>query len=109
MEEVNIEAKCKELRNTLEEIKGLLAWEQLKHSEVKPGQPPGFVLADPVDQDIKNQYSRFLAVRVQIRSILNSPDPSGGSAGRIGILRQKLTQAEREFQNLNLNERFIKF
>ena len=109
MEEVNIEAKCKELRNTLEEIKGLLAWEQLKHSEVKPGQPPGFVLADPVDQDIKNQYSRFLAIRVQIGNFLNNPNASSKAAAKIGILQRRLTRTESEFRNLNLHERFIKF
>ena len=109
MEEVDIEAKLKDLQDTVDQIKALLAWEQLKRAEARPGIPPGFVLNDSVEQDIKNQYSRFLMVRLEIHGILNNPDAFSRSSCAITVLQQRLKHVEREFQGLGLCERFIKF
>ena len=97
------------LQDTLEELKGLLAWEELKRSEARPGEPPGFILGDTLQDDIKNQYSRFLAVRLNVHGILNSPEHVSLSEGDTAAVKQKLVKMEREFQSLNLFERFIKF
>jgi len=41
MAEADLEAGLKSLRKNLRQIKVLLAWEQLKQAEAKPGRPPG--------------------------------------------------------------------
>ena len=96
------------LHDTLEELKGLLAWEELKRSEARPGEPPGFILGDTLQEDIKNQYSRFLAIRLHLHGILNSLEHASLPEDDTTAVKQELIKMEREFQNLNLSERFIK-
>ena len=108
MTEVNIPEQLKKLKNILEEIKALLAWEQLKKEESKSGQAPGFALEDSTKQDIREQFSRFLMVRLQIRASLHDPVRSGISKNQQATYQQDLICLEKQFYNLNLNERFIK-
>ena len=109
MAQSNIQMQLTNLQDTLEELKGLLAWEELKRLEARPGEPPGFTIGDDMEQDIKNQYSRFLMTRLQLRSLLDNPDTSSLPESRMATLRQRLISMEKEFQVLNLRERFIKF
>ena len=109
MEAVNIESALKKLQDTLEQIKGLLAWEDLKRSEAKPGQPPGFTVADTTQQDIQEQYSRFLAIRRQIHAVLNNPTSFSLSQIQQRTFRQELVNLEDQFKSLDLFERFIRF
>lgn len=109
MAQSNIQMQLTNLQDTLEELKGLLAWEELKRSEARPGEPPRFTIGDDMEQDIKNQYSRFLMTRLQLRSLLDNPDTSSLPESRMATLRQRLISMEKEFQVLNLRERFIKF
>jgi hypothetical protein len=41
MGDVDLEAGLRSLQESLRQIKTLLAWQQLKQAEAKPGQPPG--------------------------------------------------------------------
>ena len=111
MPQAIIQKQLNILHDTLEELKGLLAWEELKQSEARPGEPPGFVLGDTLQDDIKNQYSRFLAIRLRLHGILNNLEHDSLSDADTIAVKQKLIliKMEREFQSLNLFERFIKF
>ena len=109
MAQSNIQMQLTNLQDTLEELKGLLAWEELKRSEARPGVPPGFTIGDDMEQGIKNQYSRFLMTRLQLRSLLDNSDTSSLSKCKMATLRQRLIQTEKEFHCLSLHERFIKF
>jgi len=42
MAEPNLEAGLRSLRNSLEKMKTLLAWQHLKQSELTPDHTPGF-------------------------------------------------------------------
>ena len=103
MNEQIIKVNLQKLQNTLNEIKTLLAWEDLKHSETIPGQPPGFTVADTTRQDIQEQYSRFLAIRMQIRGILNNTVGSSLTKSKQATFRQELTRLEDQFKSFNLS------
>ena len=60
------------LQNSFEKIKSLLAWRQLKLAESRPGLPPSFVIDDRVEEDLRNEYSRFTATLADVKSILNN-------------------------------------
>ena len=109
MEDRNIAEDLQKLQDTLDEIKALLAWEKLKHSEVRPGQPPGFTLYDPVEKDISEQYSQFLALDVRIHAVLNNPESFAITPAQSESFSQRLNEIEDQFNQLGLFERFIKF
>ena len=102
-----IESGLKTLGNIIEELKGLLAWEDLKRSEAGPADflPATF---ENINQDIKNQYSRFLRAKAELHPMLNSLANSRLPSIRKETLRQDLRKMEEQFQGLNLTERFLR-
>ena len=107
MEDIDLEAGLRSLRESLQKIKTLLAWEQLKQAEAKPGQPPAFTIYDPTETDLKNEYSFFLSTSVQIHSILNDGSFAMQEAELQSIKRQ-LKKIEQQVNGLNLHQRFCK-
>ncbi len=103
MNEQIIKANLQKLQNTLNEIKTLLAWEDLKRSEAIPGQPPGFIVADTTQQDIQEQYSRFLAIRMQIHGILNNAVGFSLTKSKQATFMQELARLEDQFKSFNLS------
>lgn len=104
MTEPDLDAGLKSLRKSLRQIKALLAWEQLKQSEAKLGQPPSFTLNDPTETDLRNEYSFFLATALQIHGILNSSAIAIPQAKRQRI-KVQLAKIEQQLYNLNLQQR----
>ena len=107
MTDVDLEEGLKNLRNSLQQMKALLAWEQLKQSEARPGQPPAFTIYDPTETDLKNEYSFFLSTSVQMHSILRDHSPNISEAKRRDINSQ-LIKIEQQFNSLSLHRRFRK-
>jgi len=97
------------LQETVGQIKGLLAWEQLQLQERRPGLPPGFSLTDSIDEDLRNQYSRFLTLAQQLHERLNSSVQPSLSAARQHLYHRQLLNLEQEIRSLALGERFLKF
>jgi hypothetical protein len=108
MKNTDLDAGLRSLKNILKEIKALLAWEQLKQQEARPGQPPGFILDDPADQNIKNQYSSFLTTSLKMHGILNDATNNRISQAKRQYYKQQLLKIENQVRTLNLRERFIK-
>jgi len=108
MEEADLEAGLRSLRKSLRQIKSLLAWEQLKQSEARPGQPPSFAIHDFIETDLKNEYSFFVSISMQIHTILNSDSPAIKKTKHPSIERQ-LSKIEHEAYGLNLNKRFYRY
>lgn len=107
MEDVDLEAGLRSLRNSLQQMKALLAWEQLKESEARPGQPPAFQISDPTEADLRNEYSFFLSTSVQMHSILDDVSVTMHEADRQSIKRQ-LSKIEQQVYGLNLQQRFCR-
>lgn len=107
MVEPDLEAGLRSLRNSLQQIKALLAWEQLKQSEAKPDQSPGFtILNDSVGTDLRNEYSFFLFTSMQIHSILKDNTADLSNARR-QLIKQQLARIEHQLYRLGLHERFL--
>ena len=109
MTEKEIKTGLEQLRNCLEQIKGLLAWEQLKLQERRSDQPPGFYLVDTTDEDLKHQYSLFLATALKIHRWLDEADQYSLSKNQKAYFKDKLFKMEFQLKTLGLTERFIKF
>ena len=105
MAEADLEAGLKSLRESLRQIRALLAWEQLKQSEAHPDQPPAFQIHDSVETDLRNEYSFFLFTSVQMHTILNS-SAVGISKVKCQRIKGELAKIERRLYVLNLNQRF---
>ena len=60
------------LKQSLTRLKTLLAWQQLKESEQNPNQPPAFMMYDPTKIDLRNEYSRFESINVQLQEVFTS-------------------------------------
>lgn len=107
MAEIDLEAGLRSLRKSLQQIKALLAWEQLKQSEARPDQPPGFRISDSIETDLRNEYSFFLSTSMEMHSILNDGLSTVQEADRQSIKRQ-LSKIEQQAYGLNLNQQFCK-
>jgi len=107
MAEPDLEAGLRSLRNSLEKMKTLLAWRELKQSELTPGHTPGFtLLQDSVGTDLRNEYSFFLFTSMQMHSVLNNSD-AGLSNVRRQQVKQQLAKIESQLHRLNLQKRLL--
>jgi len=106
MEEVDLEAGLRSLRDSLQQMKALLAWKQLKQSESRPGQPPSFTIDDHVETDLRNEYSFFLSTMVKIHHLLND-GPENLSETEKQAIRRQLTWIDQEANRLNLHQSFL--
>jgi hypothetical protein len=97
------------LDNSLDKIKALLAWEQLKLAEARPGDHPEGFLPDSTEADLRNQYSNFLFISLQAHNLIHNPDLTALSDKDRRQFENNLHQLEAEFRGLNLSKRFINF
>ena len=104
MTEPDVKAGLRNLRQSLTQMKALLAWEQLKQSEARPGEPPAFQVYDPTETDLRNEYSSFLSTSIQIHTILNERDARIPEPARAAI-REALATLEQHVYQLNLHQR----
>jgi hypothetical protein len=104
MAEADFEAGLRSLRRSLQQIKALLAWQQLAETESRPHEPPGFRVADSVETDLRNEYSFFLATALQIHGVLNDTSLTISEAKRQSI-RSQLAKIEQQLYSLNLNQK----
>jgi len=105
MAEADLEAGLRSLRESLRQIKALLAWQELKQSELTPDHTPGFaLLQDSVGTDLRNEYSFFLFTAMQMHSVLND-NAAGLSGVRRQQVKQQLTKIESQLYSLNLQKR----
>ena len=76
-------------------------------SEARPGQPPALILNDPIETDLRDEYSFFLSTSVQMHSFLDNNSSSIPAAEREKIKRQ-LAKIEQQLHGLNLHHRFLR-
>lgn len=104
MVDADLEAGLRSLRKSIEQIKALLAWEQLKQSEARPGHSPMLALDNSLEADLRNEYSFFLFTSVQMHSILNS-GAAGVSRVKLQRIKRELAKIERQLYSLDLQRR----
>jgi hypothetical protein len=106
MEKADLEAGLRRLRQSFVQMKALLAWKQLKQSELRPGQPLSFTINDPTDTDLRNEYSLFLSITVKFHHLLNYGIDNLSEPEKQSI-KGKLARIEQEVNCLNLHKLFL--
>lgn len=86
-------------------MKSLLAWEQLKQLEKKPGPPPAFEIYDPTETDLRNEFSFFLASLADMQDFLDTRQQAVSERCRQSY-KHRLLKLEQEAYALNLHKRF---
>ena len=106
MEHVDLQAGVRSLDESLQRMKDLLAWRQLKQQETRPGEPPSFQIYDPTATDLKNEYSHFLSTSILIHGVLREHSISLPVPLR-ATLQRTLAELEQEAHQLNLRRRCL--
>jgi hypothetical protein len=104
MAEPDIKAGLRSLRKSLEQIKALLAWDQLKKAEATAGRPSAFKFYDQTERDLRNEYSFFLFTSLQLHGVLNDSSISISQTERQSIKKQ-LLKLEQQIHGLSLPRR----
>lgn len=103
MTELDVDRRLRNLRESFGRIKALLAWERLKRREDSVSRPWAFQMPDSTTEELKNEYSFFLAVRLNTYAVLE--DSSIPQALRHDVERQ-LAVLEWQVSVLHLERRF---
>ncbi len=104
MEKADLEEGLSSLRKSLEQIKALLAWDELRSAESEPDPSLTFPMADSVETDLQNKYSFFVATSMQIRGLLNGGSYAIPQDERERLGRQ-LAKIEQQLCRIDLNRR----
>ena len=104
MTEINLQAGLRSLQASLRQIKALLAWEDLKATERKAGQSSAFRMYDPLEADLRNEYSFFLSISIEMHALLNQQHVPISSRLRADA-KSKLAKLDQEVYQLNLHQR----
>ena len=68
--EEQVEAVLKDLKKSLDSIKALCAWKNLKKTERRRGEPPSFQIYDPIEQEIQLEVGFFHKTAFDIKDVL---------------------------------------
>ena len=95
--EVDLKKEICKLECSLEKVKTLRAWEDLKASEISIGETPSFQLRDSTEMDIKIEKGYFFMKAAEITEVLNcqhdiSPD---GFRSKVLCLEAELRHLEK--------------
>ena len=103
--EPDFHEQLRHLKENLERIKALLAWERLKSYEAELGDIAVFQMHDPTCEDLKNEYSLLMSAFMNINSTLNDHYAAISQADRNDMQRQ-LAEIEGQVNALGLHRRF---
>ena len=81
------------LQQILEEMKALLAWQQLKTTEARQRPFTSIRFNDTTQQDLLDKYSLFHSISMRIRSILDDSNVNITRTQRVRI-KSQLTKLE---------------
>ena len=110
MEKVNVEAVIRGLSQSVRQIKALLAWQDLKETERKPGQPPSFRIDSHVEEDLRNEYSFFVKMALDLAEFLEQTRPGTRTVdeGQRRRWKERLSRLEEEVRKMGVGERLIR-
>ena len=104
---VNIPAALRQLATTLEKLKELAEWDKLEKQEFRLEIPPSFQPSDHLAEEIRSQYSLFIATVLELQEILNKL-AMDVPPGQLAKWRRRLRELESQVNQLELGERFIR-
>ncbi len=101
MTEIDPKPGVQALRNSLDQLKTLLAWRALKRAEARPGCPLSWLGAETLQIELRNEYSFFLFTAVHLHAGLDS-GAAGLSGARHKQIKSDLAALEHQVHRLNL-------
>jgi hypothetical protein len=110
MEKVNVEVVLRGLSQSVRQIRALLAWQELERSESKPGQPPSFRIDSHLEEDLRNEYSFFVKMALDLAEFLNQEEPGTGAEEQRQRQRwkERLSRLEEEVRKLGVGAKLIR-
>jgi hypothetical protein len=105
MTELDVDRRLRNLRESFGRIKALLAWERLKRGAANASRPWAFQLPDSTPEELKNEYSFFLAMLLNTYAVLDDSSFSISEAVCQDVERQ-LADLEWQVSVLHLERRF---
>jgi len=93
MTETVLLARLKTLQHILEEMKALLAWQQLKTTETRQRPSTSIRFNNTTQQDLLDKYSLFHSISMRIRSILDDSNTNITRKQR-ACIKSQLTKFE---------------
>ncbi len=91
MAEAELEAGLQSLKQLLEQMKALLAWQRFKISEAKQRSIMNIRFNDTTYMDLMDRHSSFLAVSTQMHRILDENNTTISKAEQSRIKSELLT------------------
>jgi hypothetical protein len=105
MTELDVDRRLRNLRESCGRIKALLAWERLKRGEANASRPWAFQMSDATADELRNEYSFFLAMLLNTYAVLDDRSSSIPPALRQDVERQ-LAVLDWQVSVLHLERRF---
>lgn len=105
-----MEAGLRGLSESVRRVKALLAWQELERSESRPGQPPSFSIDSHVEEDLRNQYSFFVKMALDLDEFLNQEEPGTRDEEQRQRQRwkERLSRLEEEVRKLGVGAKLIR-
>jgi hypothetical protein len=91
-----------DLFESLNRIRALRAWEDLKRSERRPGDPPTLSSDSSLLVDLRNEYGFFIKTAMDIRQVLAGSPSRNSPEDKRRLWRQQLLSIETEVRQMNL-------
>ena len=91
-----------DLFESLNRIKALRAWGDLKRSEQRPGDPPTLSSDSSLLVDLRNEYGFFIKTAMDIRQHLNGSPSRNSPEDKRRLWRQQLLSIETEVRRMNV-------
>jgi len=91
MAEAGLEAGLQHLKQLLEQMKAMLAWQRFKISEVKQRPIMNIRFNDTTNMDLMDRYSAFLAILTRIHRFLDKDNTKISQAEKSRIKSELMT------------------
>lgn len=93
--EKEIQQQLSHLKQTVEKVKSLHAWKELKDWERNPDRPPAFQIFDPVNDDLNIEVNYFVSRAMELHRQLKNRKEEWAV-----VVRNQLIAMEREIATI---------
>ena len=100
--EISLSGRFASLQDCLEKVKALLAWKDLHDAEVRTNNPATFIIYDPVDDDLRIEYTMLIGKLQELQELLEADPQKDISTAHRQRWVSQLARARRDTRALNL-------
>ena len=104
MKPIDLKAGLQSLRASARQLESLTAWRQLQAAEARSSCFSGFPVHDILETDLRNEYSFFLSISLQMHAVLNDRSLDISKDQRL-VAKRQLARIEQRVCRLRLPSR----